>query len=195
MTYRSSSDLLTLHAVRLTGFADTGAVARRFALDPAAVTLALQAGSSAGWVTRSTFTDLTGWSLTEAGRRENERQLEEELDRADARGTVTAVHEDFLPLNSRVASSLTAVQLAPGDAPAHEHAWQGLTAVAAELRDLESRLTARLSRFARYHARFATAVFRADEDPDWLTSISVDSCHRVWFELHEDLIATLGLPR
>ncbi len=150
MTYRSSSDLLTLHAVRLTGFADTGAVARRFALDPAAVTLALQAGSSAGWVTRSTFTDLTGWSLTEAGRRENERQLEEELDRADARGTVTAVHEDFLPLNSRV---------------------------------------------ARDHARFATAVFRADEDPDWLTSISVDSCHRVWFELHEDLIATLGLPR
>jgi len=23
----------------------------------------------------------------------------------------------------------------------------------------------------------------------------VDSCHRVWFELHEDLIATLGIDR
>ena len=146
-------------------------------------------------MTTSTFADLTGWSLTEAGRRENERRLEEELDRADARGSVTAVHDEFLPLNSAVATTLTAVQLAPGDAPAREHAWQALTAVAAELRGLESRLTSRLSRFAGYHARFATAVFRADEDPAWLTSISVDSCHRVWFELHEDLIATLGLTR
>jgi hypothetical protein len=23
----------------------------------------------------------------------------------------------------------------------------------------------------------------------------VDSCHRVWFELHEDLVATLGIDR
>jgi hypothetical protein len=195
MTYSSSPDLLTLHAVRLTGFADTGTVARRFGLDPVAILIALEAGSSAGWVTTSTFDDLTGWSLTEAGRRENERQLDEELDRVDARGAVTTAHDDFLPLNSAVATTLTAVQLAPGDAQAREHAWQALTAVAAELRGLESRLTARLSRFAGYHARFATAVFRADEDPAWLTSISVDSCHRVWFELHEDLIATLGLTR
>ena len=195
MTYRSSFDLLALHAVRLTGFADTEAVARRFSLDPEAVSVALQAASSAGWVTTSTFTDLTGWSLTEAGRRENERRLDEELDRAEARGAVTAVHQDFLPLNSRVTSTVTAVQLAPDQEPAREHAWQDLTTVAAELRDLESRLTACLSRFAGYHARFATAVFRADEDRAWLTSISVDSCHRVWFELHEDLIATLGLRR
>ena len=195
MTYRSSFDLLALHAVRLTGFADTEAVARRFSLDREAASVALQAASSAGWVTTSTFADLTGWSLTEAGRRENERRLGEELDRAEARGAVTAVHQDFLPLNSRVTSTVTAVQLAPDQAPAREHARQDLTAVAAELRDLESRLTASLSRFAGYHARFATAVFRADEDPAWLTSISVDSCHRVWFELHEDLIATLGLRR
>ena len=195
MTYRSSFDLLTLHAVRLSGFADTAAVARRFGLDPGAVLTSLEAGSRAGWVTTSTFAELTGWSLTEAGRRENERRLEEELDRADARGAVTAVHEDFLPLNGRVASTLTAVQLAPGDTQAREDAWQYLTAVAAELRDLESRLTAPLGRFAGYHARFATAVFRADEDSAWLSSISVDSCHRVWFELHEDLIATLGLTR
>jgi hypothetical protein len=195
MTYRSTPDLLTLHAVRLTGFADTGAVARRFGLDRAAVSIALEGGESAGWVRTSTFADLTGWSLTEAGRRENERGLREELDRTDARGAVTAVHEDFLPLNSRVASTLTATQLAPGDVPAREQAWQELTAVAAELRALESRLTARLSRFAGYHARFATAVFRADDDPAWLTGTSLDSCHRVWFELHEDLIASLGITR
>ncbi|WP_245966848.1 hypothetical protein [Sphaerisporangium album] len=28
-----------------------------------------------------------------------------------------------------------------------------------------------------------------------LAGARVDSCHRVWFELHEDLIATLGLDR
>jgi hypothetical protein len=30
---------------------------------------------------------------------------------------------------------------------------------------------------------------------DWFTSPLVDSYHTVWFELHEDLLATLGLER
>ena len=30
---------------------------------------------------------------------------------------------------------------------------------------------------------------------DWVDRTDIDSCHRVWFELHEDLIATLGLSR
>ncbi|WP_459547562.1 hypothetical protein [Nocardia sp. X0981] len=30
---------------------------------------------------------------------------------------------------------------------------------------------------------------------DWMDRTDVDSRHRVWFELHEDLLATLGIDR
>ena len=33
------------------------------------------------------------------------------------------------------------------------------------------------------------------DEPAWITGMDRDSCHRVWFELHEDLIATPGLVR
>src|SRR5690606_18217145 len=36
---------------------------------------------------------------------------------------------------------------------------------------------------------------RASADPAWITAADRESCHHVWFELHEDLIATLGLSR
>ena len=29
----------------------------------------------------------------------------------------------------------------------------------------------------------------------WVDGVGLDSCHRVWFEVHEDLLATLGIPR
>jgi hypothetical protein len=32
-------------------------------------------------------------------------------------------------------------------------------------------------------------------DKEWFTGPLVDSYHTVWFELHEDLMATLGLER
>ena len=32
-------------------------------------------------------------------------------------------------------------------------------------------------------------------EPAWVTRPRVDSCHTVWMELHEDLLATLGIDR
>ena len=29
----------------------------------------------------------------------------------------------------------------------------------------------------------------------WVDGVGVDSCHTVWMQLHEDLLATLGLDR
>jgi hypothetical protein len=51
-------------------------------------------------------------------------------------------------------------------------------------------LVAVLPRFQGYDARFSAALARGDVDRS-----DVDSCHRVWFELHEDLLATLNLRR
>lgn len=150
--------------------------------------------ATAGWVVENSFGDLSGWSLTEAGRERNEDQLRDELDRVGCRDLVANVHEEFLPSNGTVTAACSAVQLDPG-VDAVERAWRELSDVSTPLREFEARLTSDLARFGGYHTRFAAALFKADDDPAWLTGTDVDSCHRVWFELHEDLIATLGLAR
>jgi len=194
VSHVSPVELLTLHAVRLKGFADERAVAGRFDLDVESTGARLEAFASDAWITHSAFGDLAGWSLTEAGRLVNETQLAEELDAAASRESVAMVHERFLPLNATVSAACSNVQLDPAP-ETFERSWQELSVVAERLHGLEHDLVAGLSRFAGYHRRFTTALFRADDDPAWLTGTDIDSCHRVWFELHEDLIATLGLSR
>jgi hypothetical protein len=52
-----------------------------------------------------------------------------------------------------------------------------------------------LPRFSGYAERLQTPVENEAMDPAWLTATDRDSFHRVWFELHEDLIVTLGIRR
>ena len=57
-------------------------------------------------------------------------------------------------------------------------------------------LAAALARFARYGPRLTNAVDRVRAgEVDWFTKPVLDSYHTVWFELHEDLLATLGIER
>ncbi|WP_144126589.1 hypothetical protein [Catellatospora sichuanensis] len=198
MPHASPTDLLVLHAVRLKGFADTDAVAARFGLDVEQTREDLLDAQAYGWVTRASFAGLTGWSLAEAGRRHGETRLQEELDRVGARDTVTAVHEEFLPVNSQATQAFTSWQLGSMNTatpPVTGDVFGQLTQLAAQLRPLEDRLVAHLARFGGYHRRFAWALAQASDDPVWITGTEVDSCHRVWFELHEDLIATLNITR
>ena len=53
-----------------------------------------------------------------------------------------------------------------------------------------------LARFDGYAQRYDAALTRAIRGQHhWVDGIAVDSCHLVWMQLHEDLIATLGLSR
>jgi hypothetical protein len=53
-----------------------------------------------------------------------------------------------------------------------------------------------LPRFAAYRPRLDTALDRAGRGGvDWVTKPMIDSYHTVWFELHEDFLATLGRQR
>lgn len=179
---------LVLHAVRLKGFADTQAVAARFGLDVAETHEELLDGQAFGWVSRSDFAGLSGWSLTEAGRRANTAMLRDELTARGVAAEVERAHEAFLPLNAQAVQVFTAFQLGETDvAP--------LTDLADRLGSLQDRLTACLPRFSGYHSRFTAALSRVAAEPQWVTGVEVDSCHRVWFELHEDLVATLGITR
>ncbi|MEV0460729.1 transcriptional regulator [Catellatospora methionotrophica] len=198
MPHTSPTALLVLHAVRLKGFADTDAVAARFDLDAAQTGEDLLDAQAYGQVSRSSFAGLAGWSLTEAGRRHNENLLRAELDQTGSRNAVAAAHDDFLPLNAQATQAFTAWQLASMDtaSPAAAGDTTGRLAVLADrLAPLELRLTGRLSRFGGYHGRFAGALARAAAEPAWITGMEVDSCHRIWFELHEDLVATLNITR
>ncbi len=47
-----------------------------------------------------------------------------------------------------------------------------------------------------YADRYRCALRRAQAGEfRWVDSIEVDSCHTAWRQLHEDLLATLGLQR
>ncbi|GII88523.1 hypothetical protein Ssi03_65130 [Sphaerisporangium siamense] len=207
MTRDSSPDLLVLHAVRVTGFADTAAIARRYGLDAATTKELLRDAETRGWVEHTAFAGTGGWSLTEPGRAENERRLAAELTLAGAADEVRDVHRRFLPLNALLLQACTDWQLRPTDGDrlaVNDHsdpAWDAgvlheLACVDRALTPLADRLGRVLTRFRGYDTRFTTALARARAgEGGWVDRTDVDSCHRVWFELHEDLIATLGLDR
>jgi hypothetical protein len=207
MTHASTTELLALHAVRLLGVADDQRVARRFAIDQAVTKELLLDYQAFGWITWSEFAGIGGWSMTTSGRAENERRLAAELESTTGAETVHEVHRAFLPLNERLQIACTQWQLKPtGDDPHafNDHtdpAWDRriiseLTALAEDLGPLSKSLAEVLDRFQGYQTRFAAALERVQAgETGWVDRTNVDSCHKVWFELHEDLIATLGLTR
>ena len=207
MAVQSSPELLTLHAVRLKGMADDDEVAARFHLDPDVARDNLLDFEAVGWVTRVDFAGTSGWTLTALGHAENERQLVEELALTDAAETVHGAYQVFLPHNDRLLRASTDWQLRPSKTDpmaANDHAdteWDRrvldeLSLLGQELRTVCSKLSSRLTRFFGYDDRFAAALARAKRgEHSWVTRPRADSCHTVWMELHEDLIATLGIQR
>jgi hypothetical protein len=203
----SSPELLTLHTVRVCGMTDAGSVAQRTGLARATVEDLLLDDEARGWVSRVAFADLAGWSLTESGRLEGERRLAAELDATGARSAVDRAHDTFVRVNERFLSSVTRWQIRPqawDRLAANDHddpLWDGrvldeLTSHGRRLAPLCAELTAALERFAGYDDRFVAALERAEAGQlSWVDSAGVDSCHTVWIQLHEDLIATLGLER
>ena len=199
MSRHTAADVLVLHALRTLGYADTARIAIRLGLAEDEVREHLLDAQAHGWAAHSSFAEEGGWSLTEAGRAQGERYLAAELDDAGARAVVEEVYQAFLPLNEVVAAACTAWQLAEMGIGEQTMTLAETVATlqgpANALARVEGRLTAQLHRFAGYHHRFTTALTKAGDEPAWITGTDRDSCHRVWFELHEDLIATLGLVR
>jgi hypothetical protein len=203
----SGAGLLVLHGVRLTGVADEVGVAGRFGLERGVTAELLLDFQAFGWIGWSEFAGSGGWSLTDAGRVENERQLADELDQAGGREVVQGVYEEFLPLNERLQRICTDWQIRPTATDAlafNDHSdpdWDRrvvdeLSALAQTLHTVSARIGAVLDRLQGYDTRFAAALDRVRAgDGAWVDRTGADSCHTIWFELHEDLIATLGLTR
>jgi len=207
MVYDSSSELLVLHAVRIQGMTDRDRIALRFALDPDTIEELLLDDEARGWVRRVDLIGVRGWSLTDSGRAQGVRMLAEELQMAGGRTAVQAAYGSFIQLNSRLQTVLTKWQIRPeprDPMALNDHrdwAWdedvlKSLGYLSRNLRPIGDQLANVLSRFAFYPDRFAAALTRVDQgERTWVDEPKIDSCHTVWFELHEDLLATLGLER
>ena len=207
MTYRSDPRDLALHGVRVLGFPTSGRIAARYGLDAAAVEEDLLDAEATGWVRGLEFGGSSGWSLTDAGRAEGERRLAAELDRAGAREVVAAVHADFRPLNRVFGTACTDWQIRPTpldpiafndhtDRGWDERVLAALSDVQRQFRPLCDRLAAALGRFDGYGELWSSALDRARAGrSEWVDGHDRDSCHLVWIQFHEDLLATLGIPR
>ena len=208
MSHESTLELLVLHAVRLKGMADAAAVAGRFGVGRAEAVELLLDAQAFGWISWSEFAGTGGWSLTEAGRAENERQLAAELNGiAGGPDSVRTAYEVFLPFNTRLQKACTDWQLRPTVADAfafndhRDDAWDRavigeLQALDQEIKTVVNRLSSVLDRMRGYDDRFNRALGKAMAgERGWVDGTGIDSCHTVWFELHEDLLATLGLHR
>lgn len=181
----SEAERAALHAVRVRGAASVADVARISGLeDPGA---ALAALLDAGLVSET-----GGYhALTEAGR-ERDAELSREALGARA-GELAAVYDQrFLPVNVRFKALATAWQ---------ERGEQiELIEEAAELHDeLEAVLADSVGpapHLRRYQERLGAAMDRfLGGEGAALAGAQEDSYHSTWFELHEDLIATLGRSR
>jgi hypothetical protein len=198
---------LALHGVRVLGFATSSRVAGRYGLDAHATGESLLDFEARGWVRQLNFAGSSGWSLTDAGRAEDEKRLAAELDLAGARDIVAGAHREFLPLNRRLGAACTDWQIrpAPGDPMAFndhtdwrwdERVLQTLTWLEGPFGRLGDQLSGCLERFGGYRDRYSSALARAmTGQKAWVDRHDRDSCHTVWIQFHEDLLATLGLPR
>ena len=198
----SDPETLVLHGLRLRAFPDTDVLAAALAQPEDEVRARLEAFAEAGLVRRVEGAHVTGWTLTADGRREGEQRLAAELDAAGAREAVRDGYERFVALNPELLALCTDWQMRGDDVNDHTDAAYD-QAVVLRLVDLHDRvrpvvadLRQRLARFSSYSPRLRAALEKVTEgERDWFTKPTIDSYHTVWFELHEDLLATLGLER
>lgn len=149
----------------------------------------------------------SGWTLTPDGHRELRARLATELDAAGLRAPMEAAYQRFGDMNGEVLAVCTDWQVrvtADGTLMVNAHddgAYDA--AVITRLVDLDERagpmcddLAALLSRFSNYRHRLGEARQRVESgDTQWIDRPLIDSFHTVWFELHEHLLATLGIER
>ena len=142
--------------------------------------------------------------------------LAAELDTAGAREPITAAYREFLALNPTMLQLCTDWQVWPADHPAAADAGPGdggrlndhsdpdydaaiierLVVLHGELSAVLETLSSVMARYENYAPRFAEALGKLQaNDLDYLTKPMIPSYHTVWFELHEDLLATLGINR
>lgn len=205
MAHRTAPGLLVLHVLRLKGFAEADVVAHASGLDQATVGSTCASLAAEGLVQRRDGR-LSGWSLTPEGRAAHAEQIVADVAATGRRSVVEGAYRRFLEVNGEMLALCTAWQLREvgGRQVVNDHAdpgWDGavldrLRAVDRVLAPVLVDLAGAAERYGRYAPRFAEALAKVEAgELEWLTRPVIDSYHTVWFELHEDLLCSLGTDR
>ena len=194
-----------MHGLRLKGFAEAAVVAEVVAL-PEPDTKALLDQLVGEQLASYRDGRLSGFTLTPAGRAQHAQLLSDELDAHGVRDAVHAAYARFLRHNGDLLAVCTAWQLREDDGPStiNDHSdlaydakvIEQLAGVHSHVEPICNELAGSLLRFSNYGPRLSEALGRVQSgDIDWFTKPMIASYHTIWFELHEDLLATLGIER
>ena len=208
MAVDSDPAFRALHVLRVRGVTPTDEIAAVAGVDPIEVEQAMERFRDEGFVTLRTGS-LPGWSLTRLGRDADAQTAATELDAAGLRDVVDALYRRFLELNPLLLRLCTDWQLlppldnkTPPELNRHDNAEYDaevlgrLAKVDGAAQPICGGLADALARFGNYGPRLSAARVRVEAgEHDWMTKPMIDSYHSVWFELHEDLLATLGIER
>jgi len=201
MSRPSETRFLVLHGLRLKGFGEPPAVAAAVGLDVATVVEQLDKLLADELVLHREGR-LAGWALTPAGRVEQQRLAAVDAEEAGATGAVRGAYERFLELNAPLLAVCTDWQVRGGvpndhaDATYDEAVLERLRTIHDGVVPILADLGDALLRYRHYEPRLAAALARLDGgELEYFTKPLIDSYHTIWFELHEDLLTTLGIER
>jgi hypothetical protein len=202
--YRSDPDFLILHTLRCIGVAGTERIATASDLS-SDETLARLQGNAARQLVSLDSGAFGGWSLTGAGEAIEQELTQTELSLADARDFVTACYERFLVINPKLLQISTDWQIRRfgtsqsmndhSDPDYDNKVLSRLIRIDEKAQPICGDLADRLLRFAPYADRLSRALDRSLAGESAYMSDNLDSYHTVWFQLHEDLLTTLGITR
>ncbi|WP_354699667.1 hypothetical protein DSM112329_05388 [Paraconexibacter sp. AEG42_29] len=186
-----------MQALRLKGMGTPDVLAAATGLDEGAVTAALTELLAADDVAERNGR----FRVTREGRDRLDVALAEEREAVD-RAAVTALYEEFTPLNSGFKELVHRWQLRDGQPNDHADAaydagvLADLDALHDRFEPLLGRVAGIVPRLSPYPGRFHAALTRVRAgESEWFLRPMIDSYHTVWFELHEDLIGLAGLTR
>ena len=208
MPFASDPAFAALHVLRVRGVTETPEIASVTGLSLDAVEAEMAKHKDQEFVVFRTGA-LAGWALTHLGRQEDAELARVELDTAGAADVVNDAYRAFLELNPTLLRLCTDWQLLPPvdnktppelnkhEDPAYDaEVLERLGKVDSAVQPICAELGHALARFGTYGPRLSAARVRVEAgDHDWMTKPMIDSYHSVWFELHEDLLATLGIER
>jgi hypothetical protein len=198
------TDLLVLHTLRCLGFSGLESIGAAIGVGADAVESELIDLAVAGLVIR-TSGPFGGWGLTEAGKVADARHVADELETTRARPAVTDAFDRFGPLNPQLLDACTRWQTRRlgsatitndhSDSVYDARVLDRFVSLHRRISPVCDDLTAALPRFGRYRPRLADALGRAESGALQYVTDDTASYHSVWFQLHEDLLLTLGLSR
>jgi hypothetical protein len=180
-------EALLLHALRVKGAATAADLETA-----SGVAARVEPLVAKGLVSRAGEGEGTIFGLTEAGRERDAELVAAEVPAAVREQVETAYDTDFLPVNAEF-KALCASWQSEGES---FELLEQLLEVHLRVDGFLAAAAAPVPRFGHYRGRLAGALDRVqDGDGEALVGAVGPSYHNIWFELHEDLIASLGRSR